>query len=347
MKLMIFSEDIYFIEVFSTYAGKNCPEIEFFFFSDKKKAEEFLEERSGSLSAVLADEDFLKTVQPQVKLKAAICSKTVLDREADIQKLNIYQQGADIIGDIKKILAAFSDEALTFTQGSMGNIAAFFSTQGGSGKTTLAYMTAVQLAKNHQTAYLNFEENPYVDHLYSQSFEAGMEELLFAVKDKRSLAPVLLGAMKKNSHNVYVLPLTRSISDLEAINGEDVEYLLRAMMEMAEIEYLILDISTGFSEMNRKILELSRTIFMVYGADGTGMGKMQYFLSDPALARQPYQGRLRYVLNKCPHKVEDPRYVAVFPYSQSMAQGVAVTSALNANGEFVKGCNEMIELMEN
>lgn len=346
MKIMLFSEDAYFMEAFSSFAGIGCPELDFDFFSDEDMAGGFLDKKGNELDAVIAGDGFFKRYEAAGVIRISMGHQTVIASEKGIHRLNIYQQGGDIAGDIKKILISASEKEILFNSTHDGKIISFFSTQGGSGKTTIAYMTAVQLAKQFQTAYLNFEEIPFTGHLYEQQYDTNMEEILFAVKDKRGLAPALMAGLKKNQDMVYTLPNVCSLNDFLDVTADDMERLLDALMELGEIDRLVIDLSACFSAVSKKVLEMSDKIFMVYQKDAVGLGKLTAFLDDPGIRQMPYRGRMKYILNKCPQKMEDNRFSVMFPFSQSMAQGVAVTSALGGNSEFVRGCSAVIDILE-
>lgn len=346
MDLMLFSEDLYFTEVFSTYVIHNYPEFHISFFSNESKALQFLKEHQN-LDAVIAASSFWKQFKEESGsfVEIEIGSKTILPGRGERALLNIYQPGVDIAGDIRKILVALSDSKIIFYNDRNERIVTFYSTQGGSGTTSIAYMTAIQLAKTGQTAYLNFEENPFTDHLYKQKYDVGMENILFAVKDKRDLASILVSGFKKNEDHVYTLPTMRSLHDFKDIMPEDVELLLQSLLELGDIQYLVMDLSAGVSDLNRKIIEMSDAIFMVYGADQVGKGKKERFITDPGIDHTAYRGRIKYILNKCLQREDGGGDSVQFPYSQSVAQGIRLSSVLINNGEFTKGCSAIVDMI--
>ena len=61
----------------------------------------------------------------------------------------------------------------------------FASVQGGSGKTTLAYISAMLAARTATSAYVNMEDFGYTEHLYQVNFETSMEDVMFALKDTK------------------------------------------------------------------------------------------------------------------------------------------------------------------
>ncbi|MDO4324695.1 MAG: hypothetical protein Q4E24_01455 [bacterium] len=348
MEIMLFSEDTYFIELFSTYAAQNCQEFQMAFFSNVEKAMVYLEEHGRELEAVVATTAFWRKNpnKDENLVEVEIGNHTRIGEEGRRAVLNIYQPGTDIIGDLKKILVALSQGGITFHNDRKEKIITFFSTEGGSGKTTLAYMLALQLAKTGQTAYFNLEENPYIEHLYHQEYETKMEDILFALKDRRSLASVLVSGLKKNNHNVYTLPLMQSVRDFAEIGPADVELLLESMIELENMEYLVLDVSSGFSPLNKKILEMSDAILMVYSSTVTGRGKKERFVNDPGIRQLSYRGRIRYILNKCHYREDTEGFFSVFPDSKSIEQGMSVIDALNQDKEFGKGCAMLTGLLK-
>ncbi len=345
MKVVLCSCDAYFMDVFSVFVKQQYPELMFFFFTEKEKAQAYVSAHGSEIDVVMGEDDFFRDYAADIRVRVIIGSQTLVDTEKEVQRLNIYQQGTDIISDLKKIVMCISGDSLEQRGFHGGKVAAFSSTQGGSGKTTIAYMTAVRAAKDRRTAYLNLEMAPYTDGLYQMYFDVSMEDILFAVKDKRNMAGILISGLKKNQDQVMVFPGIRSMGDYMDLTGEDMEYLIESLMGEGGISLLIVDLPFDFSERSRKVMDLSDRIFMVYTADDMGAGKQAAFEHDPARDGRLGADRIRYIQNKCPVRSQSGIYAMAFPFSQSISKGVALAAALDGNGDFTKGCDGLIKMI--
>ena len=345
MKIVLYSQDVYFMDIFSMYVKQQHPELIISLFTEKEKARSYIRSHEDEVDVVMADKLFFKDFEAQVPVEIIIGNQTIADTERKIQSLNIYQQRSDIVGDLKKIVLCMSGNSLGHEGFQGGRVAAFSSTQGGSGKTTIAYMTAIQSAKSRRTAYINLETAPYTQGLYQAEFDIAMEDLLFAVKDRRSLAGILISGLKKDQNQVLVLPPIKSMRDFMDITDKDIEYLIQALMDHGEVEMLIIDVPFDFSEKSQKVMEMSDRIFMVYTADSMGGGKQSVFAADPGKEGQAGLERVRYVQNRCPDRRDNNPYAMTFPFSQSIAKGVSLSMVLEGNGDFAKGCSALIQMV--
>lgn len=344
IRTLVCSVNHHFIEAFSLYAMECMnTEFEFSFFTDKIAAIHYFE--SNKTDAILADEEFLVenlSVLKCVCISIANCTR--VNTGEGCHELNIYQRGADILADLLKILSTAGDGCMGLGHRDQ-KIITFYSPQGGTGKTTLAYMCAMLATKDKSSVYLNLEEFGYTDHLYQITFRTDMEEVLFAIKDKRDLGVYLSNALQKNSVNVSVMPNIRNYGDLEDFTPQDAEILLKSLQKVSGAEYLFVDISSGLSNRNKLILEISDVSFWVFDDTPAGKGKMERIRNDQSVQGMEYFKKAYFLVNKCKEKSEDEFAIRI-PFSESLSKGADVETALSGKRDLCQRCMEILSIID-
>lgn len=344
IRTLVCSSNRYFLESFSSYAMEHGGEgFEFSFFSDKSAAAGFLNEQKVEL--VLAERTFFEQVTLQAgSVGMHISNRTRVDVDTQEHELNVYQRGVDILEDMRKIMAAVSGR-----DNGSGNkaqkIITFYSPQGGSGKTTMAYICALLCARNGSGIYLNMEEFGYTDHLYQAVYDTTLEEVMFAIKDKRDVAAYVSNALKKDNRNVSVMPKMNALSDFNDLTLEDAEVLVQKLLETTGSKYLFVDLSGGLTARNKKMLEMSDISFWVFTDDAVGQGKIERLKADQSMQEIFGHGRTYFLINKCKVKSDDTSAIRI-PFSESLSQGADVDVVLSGNRDFYQRCAEIVELAD-
>lgn len=232
---------------------------------------------------------------PSGCMQICISSRTRVDTPGSRHELNIYQRGADILGDIQKILSAAGGRK--GSESGSNKVAAFYSPQGGSGKTTLAYICALLCARSKSSVYLNLEEFDSTAHLYQASFQTGMEDVLFAIKDHRDVTACVSNALQKEHRNVSAMPTMKNYSDLAALGADDFELLIKTLQQVSAADYLFVDLSGGLTEQNRRVLELCDGSFWLFDDTDVGMGKLERIRNDKSVQGSEYFGSIKYIVH--------------------------------------------------
>lgn len=343
--ILIYHEDRYLLDSISTYISSNNREFNLLIYTEPEKALEYIRENSSKLDVIMSTPRFLKSIDNTNITKIAISNSTNLEAQDDLFYLNVYQCGEDIVNDLKKICLVENNIPITNRKSQSTKLVSFYSTQGGSGKTTIAYSTALQCAVSKKVLYMNFETSSYTDNYYKESFPVPMDDILFAIKDKRTSMEILLKGAVKNRHNVYVLPPFNSLGDLLDLSVEDVKNLINNITEIGEYEYIFIDLSSEFTPLNQAIMEECHKIILVYSGDIIGNGKLNLFLNDPFISRLTIFNSFRIVRNKCLQKKQYDDSIAIFPFSQSMTKDVEITTILSNNPEFANACRGILEII--
>lgn len=345
VNLLFYSGDPYFSGVFGNTLSSIHGGYSVISYTDCEMALEDLRLGKRRVQVVLADEYFLRqAVLPMGAVAVCLSDMTRATSGSEVQLLNIYQKQQNILEDLRRILVAQGVLSAERAAATRGKILAFFSTEGGSGKTTLSYLTAAAAAARGKTVYLNLEENPCLSPLYRSRPEADAGEYLFALKDRADFAARILPALQRNEHGVYVLPTADSVLDWRGLSAEDVDFLLEGLLELSDAEYIIADLPCGLTEINQLVLDKSNLALLVYSDSRMGSGKYQTLKADPNYGEFPFVGKECLVGNRCQSKYTDGRYQVMVPVSRSIADGVDIVSILSGNKEIQGACEQVLAM---
>lgn len=343
IRILLQSDDGYFVNAFSNYASLHCANIEFVSFTTAEKALDYLSSSTLRLDAVLATRSVLDRMPASSTMKLLISDRT-LYAQADPMQINIYQAGSAILSDIKSALALSGNRMFGLVGGRQVQVVAAFSVQGGSGKSVLSYALAATAARQgKQALYLSLDPFPAWEQLYDHKFTAVMDDLLFAVKGSRDLAPVVLDTMERNDDKVLVLPPFRFAGDLLSLSRENLEKLLDVLVEKTDLDYIFLDLPVGFQELNLWALELSSCVLQVYTDNKAGRERLHRMQEDVYFQNLPIQASVLTVLNQCRQRDAEKGITAKIPRSESLLQGRRVTDVQERNPAFLKSCTELLQ----
>lgn len=344
IQMLLQCDDAYFVNAFSNYASLNCPTIEFVCFTTVDKALEYLAGSSLRLDAILGSQELLAQVNRPKTARFLVSDQTVYSDEETI-RINIYQSGTAILSDIKSALA-LSGGNLFQNGGRNVHVVAGYSVQGGCGKSTLSYALAAAAARaGKQALYVSLDPFPALGQLYAHNFSASIDDLLFALKGARDLAPVMLDTLERNMDHVMVLPPFHFAGDLLSLTQEELEKLIRDLVEKTDLEYIFIDLPVGVQGMNLWVMEQCSTVMQVYTDDPAGRERMQRMQQDVYFKNLPIHGQVLTVLNKSRQKTPESGVDMKIPYSESLQQGRRVADVQERNPAFLKSCTDLLQML--
>lgn len=346
IRVLLQCEDAYFMQAFSNYASANCHNMEFVCFTTPEKAMDYLRTTALRLDAVLATRPVLD-LNAQPGAARLLAGERTVFADPQAMQINIYQSGPAIISDIRSALALTGKHLFGDTGGRNVRVVASYSVQGGSGKTVLSYALAAAAARRgKQALYINLEPFPAFGQLYDHSFAASMDDILFALKSGRDLAPIVLDTMERDRDNVMVLPPFRFAGDLLSMSQDDIKALLQVLAEKTDLEYIFLDLPVGLQSINLWALENCSHVLQIYTDDAVGREHMTRAEADVYFKNMPIQGAMLTVLNKCRQKNKEEGINARIPHSDSLQQGCKVSDVQERNPAFLKGCFDLLDQLD-
>lgn len=330
MKILLFSTDEYFVQVFGNFFTQKNTAADLFCYTEESAAREWLGKEQAEL--IFCEEGYLSEYANRNGF-ILLGRQTVMPKDGEVGSLNIYQRSSAILEDVQRLISVCCGTKDIVNR--KEKIVAVYSAEGGSGKTTISYLTAVQSAKSRKTAYLNLEPLFLPYGFYEQQFRHSMEQLLFAMKGGTKLQELLYETLQQNEDGVYVLPEIKSFGDYKEINTDIIDKLCEAV-SAAGIEWIFLDLPGGVSSFTEKILEMSCHILWCFSGTEKGRNKEEAVKNDPYLKK--FMGKSSFIRNRCERKEDAAGATVGFPYSGTIKKAAAVSNVLKVNKEFADGC---------
>ncbi|MDD6035291.1 MAG: hypothetical protein PUC30_03740 [Lachnospiraceae bacterium] len=327
MKIFLFSTDVYFVEAFSGLLGKRRHDIELYCFSDEEIARQQV--RNCKYSVMLCEQGYLREYIGK-EFYIELGNITIMPKEDKSGQINIYQRADLILEDLDHILSLA--EGRNVENAGLGKKMAFYSTEGGAGKTTLAYLTSVMSAKKRKTLYFDLCPLAKNNNLYNVEFRHTMEEVLYAQHENSGVLEIIYETMVCNEDGVYVLPAIKSLGDYKELSAEVVKKLCEHAAGTG-IERVVLDLPCTFNTWAEEILQFCDKVIWVYGSTDGSRKKEEAVKTDPYMKRM--LDKSIFVKNRSQHKGEAE---IEFPFSSTMQKAGQISKVLEVNPEFVTGC---------
>lgn len=342
--ILVYSEDQYLSGHLKELLRNEQRLFSVFHFTDAEKAEQYLTANSKRIKCVLGSEELADGASAEGAVFIRLDEETTLTPVSGRQyTVNVYQSKSALLNDLMSILRTEGLLAQTARNTGSSAVISFFSTQGGSGRTTLAYLAAVRNATNTKTAFLSFDPAPCPEPLYRTGPSVRGEEFLFALQE-RAEEDQILSAFSQNEHGVYVLPVLDSLQDQAMLSRDDVEYLIRTVLDSGLVQSLVIDLNDQLGPIEQYVLSLSDRVALVYNDDRMGAAKRRRLEEDPNYTTYPFVGKEFWVGNRCCAEYRDGRFDACFPMSNSLGSVDDLKAVLTGNPAFASGCDAVLAL---
>lgn len=343
INLLFCSTDSYFLNQATNYISRTQGDIHVITYTNVEQAREFFSANQDSIDAVLADNIFFEGLEKGNVIAVLVDDHTNLKEENGFYSLDIYQQDEDLVRDLKKIcLKTGTITTVTRTE-KKGKIVSFYTIQGGSGQSTVAYQLAANLAMNHKVLFLSFDYENIYQTIYMNAYPVDLAQIIFQLKDKTCTKEFFYQAIVHNFHGLYVLPPFKVIGDLIEITKEDVNYLLEQILNLNEFDEIIIDLNHNLDEFNLELMQASDKIVSVFTADTIGTEKCKCFLNDPYIRKLGILGKMEVIGSKQMKQSEQSDGHICFPYISMDKNGGDIFHAAFDNGAFRKNCELLQE----
>lgn len=339
MKIVLFSIDEYFIKVFIEFIAKKRTDIEMIGFTSEAAARQYLLE--NKVSVLFCEEGYFE--EWIGKLAYIILGFTsIMPKEDVVGRLNIYQKSSLLLEDFDRVINVCMGRTVQNPKMS-GEQIVVYSTEGGAGKTTVAYLMAVQAAKRNRTVYWNLELLPATDNLYRQEFQNTMEELMFQRQSTGDIKSLLYDVLKLNVDGVYVLPTVKSYGNYKDIDEKLIQELCMQMYGIG-MEKIILDLPGGRNPLVDALLSTCSHIVWVFSDSVRGRKKEENVKQDPSLRR--LLAKSSFVRNFCAERTSAAGVTAAFPRSGTLGTAAMISAVLEVNQDFANGCKAILQAAE-
>ena len=201
---------------------------------------------------------------------------------ADIEKVNNhlalskYQRIDDIY---KRMLNIYSEIApdikINRTGENGGNIVSFISFQGGTGVTSVAAAFAKRKAQSNTVFYLSLEPLGDSNALFDKKNSTyTISDVIYALKSKKGSVDLKVeSCMERSREGVDYLASPNVALDLMELKPNEIVDLVNQIAGMG-YDFVVIDNNFGFTETDKKLLELSTDVVVVL--DGTEIGNRKY-----------------------------------------------------------------------
>ncbi|WP_366923025.1 response regulator [Metallumcola ferriviriculae] len=167
------------------------------------------------------------------------------------------------VNQLTKRRAGAGTEGQSLSKMRRGKVISIFSGKGGSGKSFIAVNLGVVLAKTAKVAILDLDTQfGDVAIMLGLSPKRTLEQLL---EEDRMDWEVLQSYLLPHLSGVQVLPSVGNVGSSEKINRGFIENIINVIKD--RFDFIILDMATGFNELNLMAIDKADLIFQVVTPD--------------------------------------------------------------------------------
>ncbi len=219
--------------------------------------------------------DFANVTVPVVLYREGM---ETADLPTGMERIAKYQRISGIYRAIVDLFASKSKSGLESGQSS--TVIAVFSPAGGTGKSTVAFKLARQLAAaGRRSLYLCAEDVPGAEAFVPAGGAGGMDELYSFVMDGQGDVGLKLEACAVEiSPGLSYLAPFGNLMDANDTSAQSMANLLEKVAGTGRFSCVVVDMSTGLSEKNRLILTQADHVVLVEKPDPCTQAKMRRFL---------------------------------------------------------------------
>lgn len=312
-------------------------DLSLFVYTDKKALETGLISKKFDIvlfNAALCDE--------QLAISNAGVAIVLLDESADLPeyfrefpKINKYQR----ISRIYQQILEFYSTVCGNTENLLGQKGvtsiAFYSPIGGTGKTTLALITATKLAmQGHRTFYMNLEDVAAEDCYLTQNGEKGLSELVASLGSNIQFTYKIQSLLQNKSDNLYYMNHLDHLNDLNEMTGEEVFELLTQIGKSGLFDYIVVDMGVSLNEKLMNVFEAVSKIVLVEKPGAVATGKMERFFAQSHIMKE-YGRKMVRLLNmdngRSTGSTSEVPYIGRIGMIQNMDTAQLVTALASGN----------------
>ncbi|MCL2163444.1 MAG: hypothetical protein FWH55_03410 [Oscillospiraceae bacterium] len=292
LNLTILDNDVRYMENLSSFILENYNHR--FNLNSFSDTDAFIKHLEGTapapdIVAVSRDNYSSKLKGLDIGMILVICDGFAGDGYDGLGALERYTDADTFIGGILKHYAnkADSQQSEFISKGLYDTkIILVASPSGGSGKTSVS-IGLCSLFSRMTPSVLYFsldrtridnivENNPQLSGLNPSSRSGGMSDIILAIKSRREKLPLLLEALKTDfggynfsCYNPPIFPM-----DLDEMNPSEIELLIESIRNLGTFSRVVIDTHSGFSVINKVIMELSDSIFFVMNDNPSEVKKL-------------------------------------------------------------------------
>lgn len=273
-------------------------------FSDMGLAEEYL--KSHEIDVLLVDENSSLELNDYADIIGIyLVDDSSVDTLNGRKAVGKYQKADSLF---KAIFSYYAEKNQTGKEYRFSETPAkvylFQNAGGGTGCTTVSMAYANALAEEgKKVLYLNLELMGCVRHIYHAEDGTDFGDILYMVKrNPDNLAMRLMSAITQDHTGVSFIKPSRNIPDMLELTNMDMEVLLSVLKKSCNFDVIIIDKSTGLSELDRVCMDQASCITFVLEASEISQKKFARYVSGLKLLdehnKSGYGPKVKIMFNK-------------------------------------------------
>lgn len=257
----------------------------------------------GKYDIVIADPSMLND-QPNlknVKLTVVLFDDeyqgdiTVYSRYKTVRK---YQRASNLYKEVLGYYAEIAATSMSYSMNGKCSVICVYSPVGGCGKTTVAVSIADLLANRGLNAlYFGFEPISSYGAVFDQKTGKGIGELIGSLDSNINFDIKIESLLRRTDRGVLYFEDFENILDIYEVTVDDMEKLISVISASGLCDYLIIDMGTEYSRINREIMELADKVIIVESGNDMAKEKMKRLFSRKNLFRN-FEDKIQIVLNR-------------------------------------------------
>lgn len=209
-----------------------------------------------------------------------------------------YQRASSIYKEVLGFFAEVASASMSYSVNKKCNIICVYSPAGGSGKTTVAISITDSLANRGVNAlYLNFEPVSSYAAIMKKKAAKGIGDLFASLDTNINYEMKVESLIQKTDKGMLYFEDFDNLLDVYEVTSEDIEKLITIISGTGLCEYIVIDMGSEFSKINRDIMDLADKIIMVEPVDQLGSEKMNRMFSRRNILRN-YEDKMQVILNR-------------------------------------------------
>jgi cellulose biosynthesis protein BcsQ len=307
ISLILADKDDFFSERFSRYILEHNSIFDIIAFTKCEYLMEYLGNNSADI--LLIDKDFIND-----EVKAYLKNSLVIvlddadnDYDGEYCHISKYQKTEDIIKKITfKYAESIGDKSIISANSTgAAKLVSVYSPIGGSGKTTIALgLAASMTARGQRVVYFNMEKFNSTGAYLSTDGQEGLSEIFLKLKNKNAMGKnasnaqvsfqsndgeeskiesfsfaIMKRLLTDSSGLLYFAP-PESAMEFNEMTTEEIITLLEEIANIADLDYVIIDLPTEFNESVIDVLKLSESVVFVTAGDTVGVHKTAMFMNE-------------------------------------------------------------------
>lgn len=310
ISLIIADQDATYVESFARYIRNSefASRFDVKLFSQQERLAQLL--ASGEHFNVLLCSPELLTLPKEEKLIDSIIQlKEEMEEDIAYPQIRKYQPLGNILSEVLQVHyeRGGKKEKKQMSDGGT-EVISVFAASGGTGKTTVAFNLAREMADQEATVlYLNLELINSTPLLFDVTNKESSSALLYYVKTnvEQLAAKIEEMSITDSETNIDYFHLVPSAEEMKELTGEELEQLISALVNINKYNYIVIDLDSALDERSLTALKLSNHVCWLLNNDSYSFHKTSHLLEElhAFLNDASFSDRVSLVLNRYTGKV--------------------------------------------